>query len=178
MRDSAPTPNVGTASAPANATTDPAAGWTEIDNHDFEGGWGIWNDGGSDCRRSSKDSAYAHQGTYCVRLRDNTSTSVMSTDDMNLSAYSEIKVDFWYRPESMDNSNEDFWLQISTNGGGNYTTVEEWNQGDEFENGNFYPDSVTITGYTLTNNTRLRFRCDGSGNGDKIYIDEVVISAQ
>jgi hypothetical protein len=176
MRDSVP--NTGTASSPANATTDPVSGWTQINSNDFEGGWGIWNDGGSDSRRSSNDAAYAHQGTYCIRLRDNTSTSVMTTDNINLSAYDEVKVDFWYYPRSMDNSNEDFWLQISTNGGSSYDTVEEWNLGDEFQNDDFYPDSVIITGYTLTSNTRLRFRCDASGNSDYVYIDEVVISAQ
>jgi hypothetical protein len=94
-----------------------------------------------------------------------------------LSSYAEVKVDFWYYPSSMDSSDEDFWLQISTDGGSNFTTVEEWNQGDEFVNDNFYPDSVIITGYTLTNNTQLRFRCDASGNKDYIYIDEVVVSA-
>jgi len=59
-----------------------------------------------------------------------------------------------------------------------FDTVEEWNLGDEFVNGTFYPDSVTIIGYTLTDQTRLRFRCDASGNGDDVYIDEVDVSAQ
>jgi fibronectin type 3 domain-containing protein len=176
MRDSLT--NTGSASSGASATTDPPSQWTEINSNDFESSWGIWNDGGSDCRRSSRDSAYAHQGNYCVRIRDNTSTSVATTDSLNLSGYSEVKVDFWYYPRSMDNSNEDFWLQISTDGGSNFTTVEEWNTGDEFVNGNFYPDSVTITGYALTSNTQLRFRCDASGNNDYIYIDEVIVSAK
>jgi hypothetical protein len=171
--------NGGTDTATLNITVDPAAsGWSEIINDDFEAGWGNWNDGGSDCRRSSNDSSYAPQGTYCVRIRDNTSTSVMTTDDLNLSAYSDVKVDFSYHARSMDNSDEDFWLQISTDGGSNFTTVEEWNEGDEFTNDNTYSDSVTITGYTLTSNTQIRFRCDASGNSDYIYIDEVVVSAQ
>jgi hypothetical protein len=75
-------------------------------------------------------------------------------------------------------SGEDFWLQISTDGGSNFTTVEEWDEGDEFIDDNTYSDSVTITGYTLTSNTQIRFRCDASGNSDYIYIDEVVVSAQ
>jgi len=78
----------------------------------------------------------------------------------------------------MDNSNEDFWLQISTNGGSNFDTVEEWNLGDEFQNDNFYPDSVIISGYTLNNTTQLRFRCDASGGADDVYIDEVLVSAR
>ena len=148
--------------------------YTTINFNNFEGGWGIWNDGGSDCRRSANDAAYA-LGTYCVRLRDNTSTSVMTTDNLNLSAYEELTVDFSYYPRSMDNSNEDFWLQISTDGGASYTTVEEWNQNDEFQNNQRYFDSVIIPG-PFTSNTRLRFRCDASGNSDWVYIDEVDIS--
>jgi len=38
--------------------------------------------------------------------------------------------------------------------------------------------TTIITGFTLTDQTQLRFRCDASGNSDYIYIDEVVISAQ
>ena len=148
--------------------------YVTVDNNNFESGWGIWNDGGSDCRRNANDASYA-LGTYCVRLRDNTSTSTMTTDNINLSTYSELTVDFSYYPRSMDNSNEDFWLQVSTNGGSTYTTVEEWNRGDEFVNNQRYFDSVIIPG-PFTANTRLRFRCDASGNSDWVYIDEVVIS--
>ena len=151
--------------------------WTTIDSNDFESGWGTWNDGGSDCRRNSNDAQYASNGNYCVRLRDNTNTSVMTTDDLDLSEYNELKVEFSYYCRSMDNSNEDFWLQVSTNGGSSFTTVEEWNRNDEFVNNQFYTDEVTISDITFTPNTRLRFRCDASGNADWVYIDEVVISA-
>ncbi|KAA3633126.1 MAG: T9SS C-terminal target domain-containing protein, partial [Bacteroidetes bacterium] len=147
-----------------------------IDFNNFNSSWGIWNDGGSDCRRSANDAPYAVGGTgRPVRLRDNTSTSTMTTDNLNLTAYEELTVDFSYYPRSMDNSNEDFWLQISTNGGASYTTVEEWNLNDEFVNDQRYYDAVVIPG-PFTSNTRLRFRCDASGNSDWIYIDDVEIS--
>jgi hypothetical protein len=149
--------------------------YTTINSNGFENGWGIWNDGGSDCRRNANDAPYASNGTFCARLRDNTNTSVMTTDVLDLSSYDELEISFGYYPRSMDNSNEDFWLQISTNGGSSYTTVEEWNKGDEFENNNFYTDAVTIAG-PFTSNCRLRFRCDASGNSDWVYIDDVTIS--
>jgi subtilisin family serine protease len=146
-----------------------------IDAQGFESGWGIWNDGGSDCRRRINDQNYATTGSYCVRLRDNTSTSTATTDNLDLTNYDEVTIDFGYYPRSMDNSNEDFWLQISTNGGASYTTVEEWNRGDEFENNNFYTDAVVIPG-PFTSTTRFRFRCDASGNSDWIYLDDIVIT--
>ncbi|MDW3197376.1 MAG: zinc-dependent metalloprotease family protein [Cytophagales bacterium] len=145
-----------------------------VNSNDFESGFGIWNDGGSDCRRSANDAQYSN-GTYSIRLRDNTSTSVMTTDNLDLSSFEEITVSFSYLARSMDNANEDFWLQVSTNGGSSYTIVEEWNQGDEFVNNVRENDAVTIQG-PFTSNTRLRFRCDASGNSDWVYIDDVVIT--
>ena len=146
-----------------------------IDFNNFDSGWGIWNDGGSDCRRNGRDAAYANSGTRCVRLRDNTATSTMTTDDLDLSSYDELTVDFNYITNSMDNANEDFWLQVSLDGGASFNTVEEWNLGDEFTNGTREFDNVVIDG-PFTANTQLRFRCDASGNSDWVYIDDVEIT--
>ncbi len=143
-----------------------------LNSEGFESGFGIWNDGGSDCYRSNSNP---NTGFVSLALRDNSSTSVLTTDNLDLTAYSELTVDFSYFPVSMDNANEDFWLQISTNGGSTYTTVEEWNQGDEFQNNQRYFDAVVIPG-PFTTNTRLRFRCDASGNSDWVYLDDIVIS--
>ncbi len=148
--------------------------YTVLNAEGFESGWGIWNDGGSDASRDST-AAYATSGTYSMRLRDNTSTSVGTTDNLDLSNYNEISVDFGYYCRSMDNSNEDFWLQLSTDGGATFTTVEEWNRDDEFINDVFYADVVIIPG-PFTANTKLRFRADASGNQDWVYIDDIVIS--
>lgn len=145
-----------------------------IDEQDFEDGWGIWNDGGSDSRRSSNDKNYAESGDFCIRLRDNTSTSVMTTDNLDLSSYEEITVAFSYYVRSFENV-EDFWFQTSNNGGGSYTTIEEWNRGDEFQNNVRSYDSITIQG-PFTSNMRLRFRADASGNSDWVYFDDIVIS--
>lgn len=160
--------------ASTNVTTLDVGSCTQVtvNSNDFESGFGIWNDGGSDCRRSANDSQYSN-GTYSIRLRDNTSTSVMTTDNLDLSSFEEITISFSYLARSMDNVNEDFWLQVSTGGG--FSTVEEWNQGDEFQNLIRENDAVTITG-PFSSTTQLRFRCDASGNSDWVYIDDVVIT--
>jgi len=144
------------------------------DTEGFESGWGIWADGGSDAGRSSNYSAYANNGTYCIRLRDNTSTSVMTTSNQDYSAYDELTVDFSYIVVSFEGT-EDFWLQISTDGGSSYTTVEDWVRGTDFNNDERHNPSITISG-PFTTNTRLRFRADASGNSDWVYIDDVVIT--
>lgn len=148
--------------------------YVAVDSNNFDSSWGLWNDGGSDCRRSSRDANYAYSGNYCVRIRDNTSTSTTTTDNMNLTAYDELTVSFIFYPRSMEN-NEDFWVQISTNGGSSYSTVASYAAGSSFNNGSFYTDDVVISG-PFSSNTRLRFRCDASGNSDYIYLDDVVIT--
>lgn len=147
---------------------------TTVDSNDFEAGWGIWNDGGSDARRNAADAAYSN-GTFSIRLRDNSTTSVMTTDNLDLSSFDDLTVSFSYITSSMDNVDEDFWLQLSTDGGSNFTTVEEWNLGDEFSNDVRENDVVSISG-PFTATTQLRFRCDASGNSDWVYIDDIVIS--
>jgi hypothetical protein len=144
-----------------------------LDEESFESGFGIWNDGGSDCARVSS-ATYANTGTVSVRLRDNTSSSVMTTNDLALANYQEVTIDFSYIANSME-SGEDFWLQASTNGGASYQTLVTWASGADFANGTRYNESIVITG-TFTNTTRFRFRCDASSNADEVYIDDVVIS--
>ena len=141
----------------------------------FESGFGNWNDGGSDCALIT-NGTYANSGLVSARLRDNTSSSVLTSNELDLSTYSQITVEFSYVPVSMDNSNEDFWLQVSLDGGSSFTTVEEWNRGDEFENNIRYAESVSILG-PFTTNTLLRFRCDASGNPDWVYLDDITVSA-
>ncbi|MCB0560802.1 MAG: T9SS type A sorting domain-containing protein [Phaeodactylibacter sp.] len=147
--------------------------YVSINANNFEGGWGIWNDGGSDCARVN-NSTYANSGSYSIRLRDNTNSSTMTTDNLNLASYDELTVDFSYYAVSMEN-NEDFWLQASTNGGSSYVTLATWARGADFNNNQRYNESVVITG-TFTSNMRFRFRCDASGNSDWVYIDDVVIT--
>ena len=108
-------------------------------------------------------------------MRDNTSSSTMTTDNLDLSGFEELTIDFSYYPRSME-SGEDFWLQVSTNGGSSYTTVATWAQGTDFSNNSRFNESVTLTSGFAASNARLRFRCDASSNSDYVYIDDVVIS--
>lgn len=146
-----------------------------IDENNFDSSYGIWNDGGTDCRRNSGDALFANGGTgACIRLRDDTDTSLTTTDALDLSEYSNITIDFNYITDLVE-SGEDFWLQVSTDGGNIYNTVEDWIAGAEFENGVRNVESVTIEG-PFSSNTHLRFRMDASANSDLIYIDDVKIT--
>jgi hypothetical protein len=146
----------------------------EIINDSFESGFGNWNDGGGDCARSTSNP---NTGLYSIRLRDNSGTaSSMFTDIMDMSSNEEVVFEFSYYPSSMENG-EDFFLEISTNGGSSYSTYQTWVSGTDFNNNTRYHESIDITGITFTSTTVFRIRCDASGNGDYIYVDDVVISA-
>jgi subtilisin-like proprotein convertase family protein len=144
-----------------------------INSQNFETGWGIWTDGGTDCARIN-NAAYANSGTFSIQLRDNTSTSLMSTTTQNLLSYNQITVNFSYITVNFANG-EDFWLQISTNGGSTYTTVKTWVAGTNFNNNVRGTGTHTITG-PFTSTTRIRLRCDASDDSDNVYIDDVVIT--
>jgi hypothetical protein len=145
---------------------------TAVNFNNFESGWGIWNDGGSDCIRTAS-TAYSN-GSYSILLRDNTSTSVMTTDNLNLAGFEEVTIAFSYYPQSME-TGEDFWLQASTDGGSSYQTLTTWASGTDFTNNVRENETIVITG-TFTSTTRFRFRCDASNNSDYIYIDDVDVS--
>ena len=146
---------------------------SEYNVEGFEFGWGIWNDGGSDCTRIYS-SAYSSSGNYSIRIRDNSGTSSSTTtDNLPASNISQINVTFTYWPNSME-TNEDFFLEISNNSGVNFTQVDSWVSGTDFLNGSFYTETVAITG-SFTDSTRLRFRCDASTNSDQIYLDDITV---
>jgi hypothetical protein len=74
---------------------------------------------------------------------------------------------------------EDFWLQVNDGDADSWVNVAEWAHGLDSNNGAFYHKEVEIvpgTPFSLTSNLQLRFRCDASGIGDLIYIDDVKIS--
>ena len=145
-----------------------------INSNNFESGFGIWTDGGTDCARIN-NATYANSPTYSIQLRDNTSTSLMSTTSQNWTSYEEITVQFSFITVSFDNSNEDIWVQLSNNGGSSYSTVADFNYSTHFANGVRYTATITIPG-PFASNSRLRLRADASADDDQVYIDDVVIT--
>ncbi len=144
-----------------------------INSENFEAGFGIWNDGGVDCTRFLNED-YANSGSRGIRIRDNSgSSSSLFSDVLDFSSFNTIDIGFSYLPLSME-PGEDFLLELSTDGGNSYTTVKSWSAGIEFTNGTRYYENETVS-LSFSNNTRIRFRCDASSNGDRIYIDDIVI---
>jgi hypothetical protein len=151
---------------------------TQLAYDDFEYGWGNYTDGGSDCSLYA-GGMYAHQGSRAANIQDNSglSSSFYLTEgiDVHTAGYTQIQIDFWFYPSSME-SGENFWVQYYD--GSNWYTVANYVRGTDFNNGQFYHESVTVNEgtYTFPTNMKIRFQCDASGNYDDVYIDEVKIS--
>ena len=168
--------NVSAASAAVSATTTGGGGGSPVVLHQgyFESGWDGWADGGSDSFRYNGSRSF--EGSYSIRLRDNTNSSTMTLSNVNLSGYSNVEVDFYFYPNSMENG-EDFWLQY--NSGSGWVTVASYARGTDFNNDTFYNATVILDSgsFSFPSNAQFRFRNDASSNADRIYIDAVTITA-
>ncbi len=149
--------------------------WTTITYDDFESGFGNYTDGGGDCALYTGGS-YAWEGSNAARIRDNsgTASSFYHTGSYNVSGYSELEIDFYFIAISMDNSNEDFWVQYYD--GSSWLTVATFAQSTDFDNGSFYHVTVTLSdaNYNFPTNAKVRIMCDASGNRDYVYIDNLL----
>jgi Zn-dependent metalloprotease/chitodextrinase len=166
--------NVSGASNTVNVTTTGGGGGTTVLNQSyFESGWDGWIDGGSDAYRYAGSRSY--QGTYSIRLRDNTNSSTMTLGSFNVTSYNSIEVDFYFYARSME-TGEDFWVQFYN--GSSWQTVAAYARGTSFNNNTFYHATVNISSasYNFPTNAQFRFRCDASANNDQIYIDQVTIT--
>lgn len=157
----------------ATETTLPALTATVFHQGYFETGWDGWIDGGTDCARYS--GANAAEGSRAIRLRDNTSTSIMTLNNQNLSSYTDVTIDFEYYIESFE-GNEDFWLRYYN--GSSWQTIATFTKGIDFPGNGFYSGSVSINSlaYNFATNSGFRFQCDASADNDKVYIDKVIMT--
>ena len=145
-----------------------------IDSNSFELGWGIWNDGGWHARRNGTDAAFANSQPICIRLRNGTSESTMTTNNLDLSGYSEVSIDFNYVSDGMENG-DDFWLQYSADGGVNFSTLETWTVDTDFTNGIRVYETISVN-ESFTTISQFRFRCDATNSSDRVYLDDVEIT--
>jgi PKD repeat protein len=150
--------------------------WQTITYDTFESGMGTYTDGGADMSRYTS-TTYAYAGRAAADIQDNSGTpsSFYHTLGYNVSAYADLKVDFYFRSVSME-TGEDFFLEYYN--GSAWQIVRTFVAGTHFTNTGFYSASVSIpkATYTYPTNAKLRFRCDASDNSDDIYIDEIRFS--
>ena len=148
-------------------------GATTITYTDFEGGMGVYTDGGADMSRYT-GGTYAWQGNAAADIQDNSGvpSSFYHTGSYNVTSYASMEVEFYFIAVSME-VNEDFWVQYYN--GSSWQTVAAYARGVHFNNNTWYVATVPISrsSYTFPTNAKLRFRCDASANNDDVYIDQI-----
>jgi len=146
---------------------------TVMISDDFEAGLGSWNDGGTDCALSFFNGM---DNSRSLRLRDNSGTSSSAfTDAYNLSDFTQGKLEFSYLVTGMS-FKEDFFFELSLDGGNTWELIEKWAAIEDFQLNRRYNEIVYFE-TDFTANTRFRFRSDASSNADRVYLDEISISA-
>ncbi len=152
------------------------ATWQTITYDTFESGLGSYTDGGSDMSRYT-GTTYSYAGAASADIQDNSGTpsSFYHTASYNVSAYTDLQVDFYFRSVSME-TGEDFLLEYYN--GSAWQTVRSFVAGTNFTNTGFYHATVSIpkATYAYPTNAKLRFRCDASNDSDDIYVDEIRFS--
>ena len=143
-----------------------------FNSEDLELGFGIWNDGGRNCRISTR-AIHANSGRKSIRLVARTTSSQTTTDDLDLSAYGTVSVDFSYIVRSYE-GNESFLFQMSENGGP-FTTLKTFTPGVDFENDQPKFVTINIDG-PLSGQTKFRIK-SRAYRRDFVFIDDITIHA-
>jgi hypothetical protein len=151
--------------------------WTTITYDDFETGWGNFVSGGYDSSLKSS-SNFPHQGISSARIQDDSgdASSILHASSHDVSGYVDLRVSFWFYAVGLS-TNEDFFLEYSSDGGSTWQIVELYVAGANFLNHQFQYSLVTFSSqpgsFDLSNQAKIRIRCDASNNKDKIDIDEI-----
>jgi len=145
----------------------------EIAAYFFETGLQGWTDGGNDCARQASGNSF--EGSFSIRLRDNSNTSNAFSPDLDLTGNTQVTVEFHTYASSMENG-EDFFVEFFN--GSSYEVIGQYVSGTHFNNGAFFDDTIVLDAgsFNFTTNNRIRIRCDASNNNDQIWFDQVVIS--
>ncbi|MEM6964272.1 MAG: S8 family serine peptidase [Bacteroidota bacterium] len=141
---------------------------------DFEAGWGIWQDGGADCRRDVEDAPYANSGSYCVRLRDDSPSAVLKSQYLGLADFSGLTISFSFITKNMQQATDHFSLEISRDGGQSFETLQAWFYQTHFENGERHQEEITVAG-AFVDATVLRFKCNAAEDENWLFLDDIML---
>jgi hypothetical protein len=120
---------------------------------------------------------------WSLKIQDNDpNSSYITSDEFDTVSYNTLQVDFWFKFKSMDNSNEDFYLEALDDDGdwheiGRWAKDEEDGAGGTYKNDEHYHVLITPINWSSAS-IKLKFTCDASGNNDKVFIDDVKLSGR
>jgi hypothetical protein len=145
---------------------------------DFETDFGNYTSGGADAKRNTSGN-HSVSGTGAVDLEDNNGevSSIYLTDVLDLTSFDELLIEYSYKVVSFEGSEN--WL-VEYHDGTSWQTLYDYVNGVDFtgNTGGHVSDSLTVSSsaFTFSANANIRFRCDASGGGDDVYLDDIRIS--
>ena len=134
-----------------------------------------WQESGDDGLVNNGDlQALSNQTDNRLRVQ-NSNRSL--TRELNLSAYSSGFVSYFYRRNSLENSGEILFANISNNGGSTFSALRQFdgiaNNGDA----EYVYQRHDISTF-LAANSQLQFASNGSvSNADRVYFDQIMVFA-
>ena len=145
-----------------------------INETDFEGSdLGIWNVGGDGAKLLTSE-VYANSGVNTYFIQGNLgAASSLFTNPLNLSTYESVIVEFYFHAFSLEDSDR-FHLEIGSNG--NYIVARTFERGIDFNTDDRISASLSLEGFTLTNNMSLRFRAETDSFDDFLILDDIRVS--
>jgi hypothetical protein len=145
----------------------------EIAAYYFETGWQGWTDGGNDCQRQSTSNSY--EGSYSIKLRDDSSTSNAVSPIIDLSGNSQVSIEFHTYTSGFD-TGENYFVEFYN--GTSFQTIGTYTVIDDFNNGSFFTDTIVLDSgtYSFNSDNRIRIRCNASANNDQMWFDQVIIT--
>jgi hypothetical protein len=153
-----------------------SSSWATLVNEDFESGYGLFKDGGSDV--AYYKSVKGRSGVVRIQAGNGRRSSVFSNAmTFNNDSYSKFKVIFSYYANSME-TDDRFCLDYSTNGGTIWKKQKCWSSARDFQNSKWYDNqSVTIkpNSSKVIKSLIIRFRCDGNNQQDDVLFDKVTV---
>ncbi|MDA7558578.1 PKD domain-containing protein, partial [Flavobacteriaceae bacterium] len=183
---------------------------TVLSNDNFNTDFGTWIDGGSKVTRQNESYITSKNGTQpggglinytCngylstpfVALvgaggTGSTTNKTLTSSAYDLSNYAAVTIEYDHFVTSMENNNEGYNLQYSSNGGSSWATIKNFRLGnDDFENNDCGDNDarqkkivvISSDDFTFSSQNKFRFFVDtdsgATGGGDYFLIDNIVV---
>ncbi|MGL1885135.1 MAG: Ig-like domain-containing protein [Reichenbachiella sp.] len=150
--------------------SEPSGSCSVLNTEGFESGWGIWSSGGSLARRVTYN---ANSGTSSVRLKKEGSSATVTTQDLDMSAYSSVEISFSLFTVGMDGMSVN--IELSTDGGNSFNEVKTISECVDFTDDVRSAIVHQFTEAVLTGSTRIRIANVATSNKDNSFIDDIII---
>ena len=130
----------------------------------------------SSCLNGDDDDS----GTFSVRLRRNTSSSRLISDQYDFSSYSQVKITYNFATSNAPDSGEGWFIEYSDDNGSNWETVKQYINGVNFtENQCVSNEEVLIEPSSTINfnssQILLRFRNNMNRDDEQLWLDNIKV---